>query len=210
MRRLNKAETELLALGAEFLLKGYFSPLARANGSLYSVLAAYAVCLMLSAALAAAGFSAAPVLALAAAAAVIFALYHQAAEKAVFERLYRQYQAQFAPAYQRRFALPAGRNKIYAYKIAGKQGLIKIGQTEKRTEDRISAQLRTADIRPEILWEIYAEGSSGRVFDDHALHRFLARRGFRRVQAASGSNTEWFEISPAELHKAVYEFYLRS
>jgi len=205
-RRLSKAESE--APAAVFLFKGYVSPLAWKNGSLYYVLAAYGVCFIAGAALAQAGFSALPACVVAAAAALAFACYHQSVEQEEFERRYQAYQARFAPPYQPCFALAAGRNKIYAYTIYGKPGLIKLGQTISRTEDRIGAQLRTADIRPDILWEIYAVGQSGRPFDEHALHGFLVKSGYKRVRAASGRNTEWFRIGREELHKQLYKFYV--
>ncbi|KAA6206665.1 MAG: GIY-YIG nuclease family protein [Candidatus Tokpelaia sp.] len=207
-RHLTKAESEALAAAVAFLLKGYISPLCWKNGSLYYILAAYAICFMAGAALVLAGFSAMPVAILALAVAIGFAFYYHSLEQKEFEQLYQAWRARFAPPYQSRFALAAGRNKIYAYTIYGKQGLIKLGQTQQRTEDRITAQLRTADIRPEILWEIEAVSQSGRPFDDHALHRFLARNGYQRIKAANGRNTEWFQIGREELHKAVYKFYV--
>jgi len=209
-RKLTRAESAALTAVLVFLFKGYFSSLAWKNRSGYVISAIYAVCLSLAGILAMLAISAMPAMIISLAAAIGFAFYHSGQERADFERRYQEHHSSFAPAYNAHYALPAGRNKIYAYTIAGKEGFIKVGQTIKRTDDRILTQLRTADIRPVVLWEIYSVTQSGRQFTDHNLHSFLVCSGYKRVKAANGRNTEWFQIGKEDLHKEVYRFYVSS
>lgn len=97
---------------------------------------------------------------------------------------------------------PESKPMIYAYEDVNPQyaGLLKIGYTTINVEDRVKQQYPT--LRPggtpyRIVFAepaIYADGGS---FMDHAIHKYLERHGFKRL------NGEWFRCTVRDL-KAAY------
>jgi hypothetical protein len=110
-----------------------------------------------------------------------------------------------------------GANRIYAYTVVGRDaepwervsgrtskpgtGLIKVGQTTKRTaRERIKQQLGTAYPNlagVTILLEEPAVREDGSEFTDHEVHAALVGAGVRR------SEGEWFEASLDEVKAAI-------
>ena len=79
--------------------------------------------------------------------------------------------------------------RIYVYRLLGvpeKDGLVKVGYTERDVETRIKEQLGTAGIRYEILLEASAMLHDGSNFTDHEVHRLL------RAQGIANPEGEWF------------------
>lgn len=95
---------------------------------------------------------------------------------------------------------------IYAYstpEIAGHNGWVKIGYTEKQTtKQRQKQQSHTVDVELKEEWKGNAifEDGSGEVFHDSDFHAYLSKLGIERKK-----NTEWFHIdgptSKAEFNK---------
>jgi len=108
-------------------------------------------------------------------------------------------------------------NRIYAYTVVGKdaepwerivgqrrtvgQGLIKVGQTTKRSaRERIKQQLGTAYpnlVGVEILLDEPAVRDDGTEFTDHEVHVALVKAGIRRPGG------EWFEATLDEVRAAI-------
>jgi len=110
-----------------------------------------------------------------------------------------------------------GTNRIYAYTVVGRDaepwervsgqtresgtGLIKVGQTTKRTaRERIRQQLGTAYPNldgVEILLDEPAARDDGSEFTDHEVHAALVGEGIRRPEG------EWFEATLDEVKAAI-------
>jgi len=108
-------------------------------------------------------------------------------------------------------------NRIYAYTVVGKDaepwerisgqhrkggaGLIKVGQTTKRSaRERIKQQLGTAYPNldgVEILLDEPAVREDGTEFKDHEVHAALVGEGIRRAEG------EWFEVELDEVKAAI-------
>lgn len=76
---------------------------------------------------------------------------------------------------------PDARPRIYAYSIADKahNGLLKVGQTTRNVQQRVSEQLRTAAIKNfTIELDEFAECDDGAIFTDHEVRAALRRKGF--------------------------------
>ncbi|WP_457594013.1 GIY-YIG nuclease family protein [Hydrogenimonas sp.] len=90
--------------------------------------------------------------------------------------------------------------KIYAYRLLGvpeKEGLIKVGYTERDVGSRIREQLGTAGIRYEILMEESAMLHDGSNFTDHDVHRIL------RAQGVANPEGEWFRCDVKQVKSAI-------
>ena len=100
---------------------------------------------------------------------------------------------------------PTKRLRIYAYAIDAEshRGHLKIGQTTGSVKERIADQLRTANIKPQILLDEPADREDGSTFSDHDVRRRLQRRGFSRVDLQWGR--EWMECAVQEVHTAIHE-----
>ena len=100
---------------------------------------------------------------------------------------------------------PQGRLRIYAYAIDAEshRGHLKVGQTAGSVQDRIADQLRTANIRPQILLDEPADREDGSIFTDHDVRRRLHSRGFPRVDLQWGR--EWMECAVEDVHTAIHE-----
>lgn len=76
---------------------------------------------------------------------------------------------------------PEARPRVYAYSIDDKAhaGLLKIGQTTRNVQQRVSEQLKTAAIKNfRIEFDGDAVRDDGSVFSDHEVRAALVRKGF--------------------------------
>jgi hypothetical protein len=81
---------------------------------------------------------------------------------------------------------------IYVYelpKATDREGLLKIGFTNRDVKTRIKEQLGTAGVEYRILLEASAMREDGSSFSDHDIHRHLKDRGFENTDG------EWFQCS---------------
>ncbi len=104
-------------------------------------------------------------------------------------------------------AIKVSQNKIYIYETPNNldtRGFLKIGQTERDSEDRILDQIGTAMIRANILAEYEAVDDNGQVFSDKEIHQFLLRKGIENLKHyESGKSSEWFKIGFNEIDKVI-------
>lgn len=104
-------------------------------------------------------------------------------------------------------AIKVNQNKIYIYETPNNldtKGFLKIGQTERGSEDRILDQTGTAMVRANILAEYEAVDDNGQVFSDKEIHQFLLRKGIENLKHyGSGKSSEWFKIGFNEIDKII-------
>jgi hypothetical protein len=130
---------------------------------------------------------------------------------------------------------PKARPRIYAYSIADKAhaGLLKVGQTTRDVQQRISEQVKTAAIKNfRIELDEPAERDDGSIFSDHAVRSALVRKGvdnpelewmrctvkevktvltdLRTRQKFSGTHHQTFPMRPeqAEAVKLTHDYFL--
>ena len=87
---------------------------------------------------------------------------------------------------------PTSRPRIYAYSIDDKAhaGLLKIGQTTREVKQRISEQLKTAQIKNyKVELDEPAERENGSTFTDHEVRAALVKKGFKHADG------EWVQCS---------------
>jgi hypothetical protein len=90
---------------------------------------------------------------------------------------------------------------IYAYELKGVTshiGLLKIGQTGRDAQVRVSEQLKTSRIPYKIVFEESAMRNDGSSFTDYDIHRYLKLRGIRQVDG------EWFDCGVKDIRAAVW------
>ena len=90
--------------------------------------------------------------------------------------------------------------RIYAYRLPGvkeHEGELKIGYTTRSVKERVEEQLKTANLRYEIVLDESAMREDGSVFTDKEIHRYLVRRGVRN------SGGEWFACDVETLKAAI-------
>lgn len=104
-------------------------------------------------------------------------------------------------------AIKVSQNKIYIYETPNNldtKGFLKIGQTERDSEDRILNQTGTAMVRANILAEYEAVDDNGQVFSDKEIHQFLLRKGIKNLKHyGSGKSSEWFKIGFNEIDRVI-------
>lgn len=104
-------------------------------------------------------------------------------------------------------AIKVSQNKIYIYETPNNldtKGFLKIGQTERDSEDRILDQTGTAMIRANILAEYEAVDDNGQVFSDKEIHQFLLKKGIENLKHyGSNKSSEWFKIGFNEIDKVI-------
>lgn len=104
---------------------------------------------------------------------------------------------------------PASHPMIYAYSVPQHPGCLKVGFTAVDVDRRVAQQfpiLPPDGRRPyKIEWREPAMRSDGSSFDDHAVHRVLARMD--GVEAKEG---EWFRCSVADVQAAILAVRLRT
>ncbi len=97
---------------------------------------------------------------------------------------------------------PQARPRVYAYSIDDKAhaGLLKIGQTTRNVQQRVSEQLKTAAIRNfRIELDVDAVRDDGTIFSDHEVRAILVKKGFKNPIL------EWVECSIKDLKTAITE-----
>ncbi|MDO4781318.1 MAG: Eco57I restriction-modification methylase domain-containing protein [Candidatus Saccharibacteria bacterium] len=104
-------------------------------------------------------------------------------------------------------AIRVSRNKIYIYETPNNldtRGYVKIGQTERDAQGRVSGQTGTAMVRANLLAEFEAVDDSGQVFSDKEIHQFLLRKGIPSLKHyESGKPSEWFKIGVEDVKKVI-------
>ncbi len=95
---------------------------------------------------------------------------------------------------------------IYAYELKGvasHEGYIKIGYTDRSTEERVKEQTGAMHVPYEILYEEDAMRPDGSVFYDHDVHRVLRRKGFKSL--AIDEKNEWYNCAVKDVKAALLE-----
>lgn len=90
--------------------------------------------------------------------------------------------------------------KIYAYTDKTYEGLLKIGYTTVDVKKRVAEQYptkRPGNLPYKIVFEESAMRKDGTHFDDHAVHRYLRKKGLKNP------NGEWFSCSVQQLKAVV-------
>ena len=98
-------------------------------------------------------------------------------------------------------ARPHANPTIYAYEligVKGKEGLLKIGYTDRDAQKRVAEQLKTARLKYIIVYEESAMKADGSSFSDFDIHRYLKSIGVKHVDG------EWFKCSLKEIKAAVW------
>lgn len=96
---------------------------------------------------------------------------------------------------------------IYAYELIGVEshkGLIKVGYTNRTTQDRIAEQLKTSGVKYKIVLEESAIRNDGSVFTDHDVHRYLRKKKIKNPEG------EWFKCSLDEIKAAILAIKLNT
>ncbi len=98
------------------------------------------------------------------------------------------------------------RPTIYVYRLVGvrsHEGYVKIGYTDRSTEERVKEQAGAMHVPYEILFEDEAMRPDGSVFYDHDVHRVLRRKGFKPLQI--DNKNEWYNCHVADVKAAILE-----
>lgn len=97
---------------------------------------------------------------------------------------------------------PEARLRIYAYSIADKEhkGLLKIGQTTRDVKQRVTEQLKTANIKNyTIELDESAERNNGTTFTDHEVRGALTKRGCENAEL------EWMRCTLKDIKTVLTE-----
>ncbi|WOC50955.1 hypothetical protein BPO_0308 [Bergeyella porcorum] len=90
--------------------------------------------------------------------------------------------------------------RIYAYTDTRFEGMLKVGYTERKAEERVRQQMESVKL-PSQSWKIeldeIALREDGSFFDDHAIHRQLKKMGVIQDQG------EWFRCSVEDVKAAI-------
>lgn len=94
---------------------------------------------------------------------------------------------------------PGARPRIYAYSITSSthQGLLKVGQTTRSVQQRVSEQLKTAAIPYRIELDEPAERDDGSFITDFEVRRALQARGFVNTEL------EWMRCTVDDVRTAL-------
>lgn len=98
---------------------------------------------------------------------------------------------------------------IYAYEtpeIKKHDGYLKIGYTERPADIRISEQTKTVDVEYDLKWSanaIYEDGS-GESFIDDDFHKYLKKKGYKKLR--NDRKTDWVKIESEEAKKHLLAF----
>lgn len=98
-------------------------------------------------------------------------------------------------------ARPDANPTIYAYELIGvngKEGLLKIGYTDRDAQKRVAEQLKTARLKYKIVYEESAMKADGSSFTDFDIHRYLKSNGVKQMDG------EWFKCTLKEIKAAVW------
>lgn len=94
---------------------------------------------------------------------------------------------------------------IYAYELIGvnsHNGYLKVGYTDRTTEERINEQLHTSKVKHRTVLIESAMASDGSCFTDKDVHKILERRGFKRLNPLDKTD-EWFRCSVEDVKAAI-------
>lgn len=94
---------------------------------------------------------------------------------------------------------------IYAYELIGVEshkGLLKVGYTNRTSQNRIAEQLKTSRVKYKIVLEESAIRKDGSVFTDHDVHRYLRKKKLKNPEG------EWFKCSIDEIRSAILSIKL--
>jgi len=86
--------------------------------------------------------------------------------------------------------------KVYGYslpQVPSHQGLMKVGETNREVEKRISEQVGTIGLDPKIHFQRKAKKADGKWFHDRDLHRFFILNDIQR-HSFGNSAEEWFDF----------------
>ncbi len=100
---------------------------------------------------------------------------------------------------------PSTNPTIYAYELIGvdsHKGLLKVGYTNRTSQDRIAEQLKTSRVKYKIVLEESAIRKDGSVFTDHDVHRYLRKKKIKNPEG------EWFKCSIDEIRSAILSIKL--
>lgn len=90
--------------------------------------------------------------------------------------------------------------RIYAYTDTRFEGMLKVGYTERKAEDRVREQMESVKL-PSQSWKIeldeIALREDGSFYDDHAIHRQLKKMGIIQDQG------EWFRCTVEDVKAAI-------
>ncbi len=89
---------------------------------------------------------------------------------------------------------------IYVYEIIGaknREGLLKVGFTNRSAVERIKEQLGTSGLEYKILLEQSAIRNDGSTFLDYEVHKYLKKQNFNNPDG------EWFECSVEDVKSAI-------
>jgi len=95
---------------------------------------------------------------------------------------------------------PDSNPTIYAYSILNakdREGLIKVGFTNRNAQERVKEQLGTIGLSYKIMLEESAMRNDGSAFTDHDVHRYLKQMGI------TNPDGEWFECDINDVKAAV-------
>ncbi len=95
---------------------------------------------------------------------------------------------------------PDANPTIYAYELIGVEthkGLLKVGYTNRTSQDRIAEQLKTSRVKYKIVLEESAIRKDGSVFTDREVHRYLRKKKINNPEG------EWFKCSVDEIKSAI-------
>lgn len=108
------------------------------------------------------------------------------------------------------FAKKTGaRPTIYVYslpRVAGLEGYVKVGYTERDAKTRIAEQMQTlrVGLKPKILYTAAAMKRDASSFSDKAVHRVLRRKGIEQKTDGT-TKSEWFRCGVDEVKAALLE-----
>lgn len=100
---------------------------------------------------------------------------------------------------------PSTNPTIYAYELIGVEshkGLLKVGYTNRTSQNRIAEQLKTSRVKYKIVLEESAIRKDGSVFTDHDVHRYLRKKKIKNPEG------EWFKCSIDEIRSAILSIKL--
>ena len=93
-------------------------------------------------------------------------------------------------------------NRRWTHRSGG-SGLVKVGYTTRKVQDRVNEQVHGVD-RPVILLDEVALTDSGDTFTDHEVHERMRANGAYQI-IGKGLHREWFEATLDEVRIAIAE-----
>ena len=94
---------------------------------------------------------------------------------------------------------------IYAYEYIGVEshkGYLKIGYTDRDAKTRVKEQNSQGRVPYRIVLEASAMRTDGTSFNDHDIHRYMRRHGFKQLNAGEDKN-EWYKCTVNDVKAAI-------